>query len=730
VLTRTHATPAFGQADLSNCEREQIHLAGSIQPHGALLLVGEPDQTIVQVSANAAAFLGLDQLLGRSLADIPGDIAERLRPHLADELRDVARGVRCHIGPRWALFDGLIHRPADGGLIVELERPGPPVNFSHHLETALQSITEAVTVPAVCNAAASIFKKLTGYDRVMVYRFDEQGHGEVFAEEREPRLEAYLGNRYPASDIPHIARRLYVRNRVRVLHDVEYAPVPLVPPLSPISGDQLDMSLWLLRSISPIHVQYLKNMGVRATLVVSLMVGGQLWGLVSCHHDTPRFMHFEARAVCELLAEAVGTRIAALESFAQVQAELSVRRLEQRMIQAISSEGDWRGALFDRSLALLEPVGASGAALLFEGEVRAVGEVPGTAFLRGIGDWLDRQPRDGLLATASLTDDAPQFTELKPIASGLLAVPISASLGEYLVWLRPERVRTVTWGGNPFAPHIVGNDPKTLSPRRSFAQWHQVVEGTADPWSPADLAAARLIGDTVADVIVQFRSVRMLIAEHQCNQVRRQVQQSGQPVMIADSAGRVLQLNAAFHALLPHAARRLAHVADLAPLLVERSEAAHALQSLVADRRAWRGEVLLAHPDGKPTPFLVRADPVFTSQDRNLGFVLLFTDLTERKAAESARRRFQEEVIRQRRPVLSGLLDSQADLVFRKLLATMVENAQLAALEIADGVDPARIPDMLEAVQASIGRTAEVLGYLVWHATWGSGDDSSDVRVI
>ncbi|HET7882384.1 MAG TPA: GAF domain-containing protein [Acetobacteraceae bacterium] len=726
MLTRAVATPAFGQADLSNCEREPIHLAGSIQPHGALLLLREPDHTIVQASANAAAFLGLrGPLIGRSFEAIPGDLAERLAPHLSDELQDMARGVRCHIGEQRAVFDGLIHRPPDGGLVVELERAGPSADFSNYLENALQSIMAAATVPAVCDTAARIFKKLIGYDRVMVYRFDEQGHGEVFAEEREPGLEAYLGNRYPATDIPQIARRLYVRNRVRVLRDVEYAPVPLIPELSPISGEHLDMSLCLLRSISPIHVQYLKNMGVRATLVVSLIVGGRLWGLVSCHHYVPRFVHFEARAVCELLAEAIGTRIAALESFAQVQAELSVRRLEQRMIRAITREGDWRGALFDRSLALLEPVGASGAALLFEGEIRTVGEVPGTATLREIGDWLDRQPRGELLATASLTDDAPQFAELKPIASGLLAVPVSASPGEYLIWLRPERVRTVTWGGNPFTPHVIGDDPRTLSPRRSFAQWHQVVEGTADPWSPADLAAARLIGDTVVDVVVQFRSVRMLIAEHQRNQVRRQVQQSGQPVVIANSAGRILQLNAAFIALLPRTARRPLNVADLPQLLVEPSEAVTALHALVTKGRAWRGEVLLTRGDQDPMPLLVRADPVFTGKDR-LGFVLLFSDLTERKAAETARRRFQAGVIEQRRPTLSGLLDSEADLVFRNLLTTIVENAQLAALEIADGVDPARMPDMLEAVRASVNRTAEVLGYLVWHAARGLADDDND----
>ncbi len=725
------STPAFGQADLSNCEREQLQFAGSIQPHGALLLVREPDNVVVQASHNAAAFLGLgDGVIGRPLQEITGDLADRLEPHLRDPLHDLAPGIRCHVGQPPRAFDCLIHRPPGGGLIVELERAGPAVDLSHYLQRALQTIMATASLRTLCDEASRIFKELTGYDRVMVYRFDDDGHGEVLSEEREPHLEAYLGNRYPATDIPQIARRLYVRNRVRVLQDVEYEPVALMPPLSPISGEQLDMSLCVLRSSSPIHVQYLKNMGVRGTLVVSLLVGGKLWGLVSCHHYVPRFVHFEQRAVCELLAEAIATRIAALESFAQAQAEFSVRRLEQRMSRGISREGDWRSALFDRSTALLEPVRATGAALLFENEVRTVGEVPGTASLRAIGAWLDTRRQagadanhpNGLTVSSAFGLEMPDFAPLTPIASGLMAVPVSTLPGEYIIWLRPERVRTVTWGGNPFEPHLIGDDPATLSPRRSFAQWHQVVEGTADPWSPAELAAARLIGDTVADVVAQFRSVRMLIAEDQLDQVRRQVEQSSHPVVVADPNGRITEINAAFDALMPWLVVRPATLADLLRLFAGPDDAKRALQDQITNRRSWRGELQVQGPDDM-TPLLIRADPVFAQLDRPLGFVLMFTDLTERKAAEMARLRFQEAVIEQRRP-MSAMLDSKADLVFRNLLATVVENAQLAALEIADGVDPSRMPGMLDAVRASVTRTAEMLGYLVWHAARDDPDVS------
>jgi len=715
LLPRAVSTPAFGQANLSNCEREQIHLAGSSQPQGCLLVIREADGIIIQASANAASFLGLSgALIGCRLDSIQGDMAEQVRPHLADPLRDVPRAVRCHVGEPPVAFDGLIHRPDAGGLILELERAGPSVDLSQHLERGLQRIIAAGSLRALCDEATRIFKALTGYDRVMVYRFDDQGHGEILSEEREPDLEAYLGNRYPASDIPQIARRLYERNRVRVLADVEFAPVPLVPLLSPMTGVELDMSLCFLRSSSPIHVQYLKNMGVRATLVVSLMVNGKLWGLVSCHHAVPRFVHFEVRAVCELLAEAVATRIAALESFAQAQAELSVRRLEQRMIRAISREGDWRGALFDGSNILLEPVQATGAVLLYEGEVQTIGDVPDTKGLRKLGDWLDRQPRGGVMTTASLGTDAPEFELLTAIASGLMATPVSAVPGEYLIWLRPERVRTVTWGGNPFKPTLVGDDPATLSPRRSFSQWHQLVEGTSDPWSDADIAFARLVGETVSDVIIQFRSVRMLLAEDQLNQVRRQVEQSTQPVVIADTDGCILKTNAAFAALLPDLGRVPARMADLLPLFTEPREVRRRLDDLVANRHVWRGEVVLIGRNGVQVPLLVRGDLVFTAANRTLGFVLLFTDLTERKAAEAARRSFQQGVMEQR-PSVSGQFDSKTDLQFRAILSTIGENAQLAALEIADRVDPTHMPQMLEALRASVARTAEVLRSLLWH---------------
>jgi two-component system, chemotaxis family, sensor kinase Cph1 len=720
VLSTAQASPGFGQADLSNCELEQIHLAGSIRPQGALLVVREPDLTIVQASANAGEILGRPGVLpGETLDGLGGDLAARVRTRATAGLTEIPAAVRCRAGGSAAGLDVLLHRPPGQGLVVELTPAGPPLELAASVCEALRAISATASLRVLCDETAKIFKDLVGYDRVMVYRFDERGHGEIFSEEREPGLESFLGNHYPASDIPEIARRLYMRNRIRVLEDVEYRPVPLIPSHSPLDGRELDMSLCYLRSLSPIHIQYLKNMGVGATLVSSLLVGGRLWGLISCHHYSPRSIQYELRVACELLAESVATRISALQSFAQAQAELSVRRLEQRMIEAISRRGDWEHALFDNPELVLHPLAASGAALYCDGRSVTAGEVPGSDRIHALLGWLDAQPRTGVIATASLAGTAPRFAGLTPVASGLLAVPLSGGPGEYLVWFRPERVHTLTWAGNPYKAVEIGDDPTQLSPRRSFSQWHQVVEGTCDPWTPDDLATARLMGESVADVIQQFRSLRVLVARDQLRDITLKVQHADQPVAIADATGAIVLANDSFAALLPVGGRPSA-LADLASLFLDRDQARRGLSALVDHRQAWRGEVDIHGADGIARPFLVRADPVLSSPQQVLGFVLLLTDLRERKLAENARRRFQVGVV-ERHWIAAKPLDSQADLQYRDLLASIVGNAQLAALEITDGPDLNRVPELLASIESSVTRTTELLGHLLEYSVRRDG---------
>lgn len=710
-------TPAFGEVDLSNCEREQIHLAGSIQPHGALLVLDDDGATILQASANAAALLHLpENLAGRELAALPGTMAARVRAHLGAPLHRQAVAVRGRIGEPSVEVDALIHRPTGGGLIVEFEPADEPVALRPLIEDASQSILNAPSLRALADEAAILFETLTGYDRVMVYRFDDLGHGEVISERRKEGAEAFLGNRYPASDIPQIARRLYLQNRVRLLVDVDYAPVPLVPRTSPSTGQEVDMSMCFLRSMSPIHLQYLKNMGVKATLVLSLVVGGQLWGLVACHHDSPKVVAFEMRGICELLAELTSTRIATLESFVQTQSELLVRRLEQRMIEAIGKDGDWRMALFDTSQTLLHSLEAGGAALVYESQIQTAGDVPSTQQIRAIAAWLDAKEPRGLVVTTTLGRDASTFAELSDVATGLLATPISASPGEYLLWFRPERKHTVTWAGDPNKPVVVGNDPRQLSPRLSFAQWHELVEGTSAPWTKRDQATARQIGATVADMVLQFRSVRMLIAQDQLETLSRQVRRSTRPMIVAGSTGRILIANEAFLSLLQPGHASLQLLDDLPDVFAEPLELRRRIEDLLHHDRPWRGELALNRVGALPKPVTMRIEPVYATLERKLGYILHFDVIADRKAAESARQHFHENMV-DRRLLRTVRLDSSADRDYQAVLATIVENAQLAALEITYGVETDEMPRMLEAIRASVSRTADLLEHLLWHAS-------------
>lgn len=716
--------PGFGSADLSNCEREQIHLAASIQPHGALLILRETDLVVLQASANAAQYLGLraKDLQGLPLADVSRDLTQQLAQRLDASIDDMPAPFRCRLNHGPETFDVLVHRMPEEGIAVEFEHALATPDLTAFMQSAIQTIVTSLTLRELCDDTARIFKDLSGYDRVMVYRFDEDGHGEVFSERKEAQLEAFQGNRYPASDIPRIARKLYERNRIRVLVDVEYAAVDLVPRLSPLTGRDVDMSMCVLRSASPIHVQYLKNMGVQATLVVSLMVGGNLWGLISCHHYEPRNISFETKSVCEVLAEIMATRIAALESFAYSEAELAVRRLEASIVESIARDGDWKTGLFDRSQAILAPLRASGAALCFEGQILTTGEVPGTPEIRDIARWLDEQPWSGLYQTNALGLDEPAFGRLTAVAAGLLCVPISRSRGEYLMWFRAEQKHTVTWGGNPFKPVEVGSDPRDLSPRRSFSQWHQVVEGTSDKWSRTDQAAARMIADSIEDVVYQYRAVRMLIAQDQLITVSRDVRNAPQPVIVADDMGQVLMANEAFRALMGGAARGLLRLADFPPHFENPDQIEAMLGELRDDGRSWRGEVALKAADGRTTALLLRADPVLSPGQRILGFVLIFADLTERNTVDAFRRRFQYDILSllHSRRVDQGMDGNPA---YRNLLSSVAANGRLAVMEIADNVAVNAVPGMLNGVGDSVARTAKLLECLYLYRVHGAEDE-------
>ena len=717
-------SPPFGQADLTNCERELIHLAGSIQPHGLLLVLAEPGLVVMQASANAGELLGLTQeaLLTCALDDLGGNLAAGVCQVAATQDLTDPVPLQCHssCGGRPRAGEGAVHRVRAGELVIELE-PVPDDALAPErsmadqqrllaqVSAAVQRFSNAASIGVLADAAAQCFREITGYDRVMVYKFDADGHGKIIAEARDARLESLLGHHYPATDIPQRARELYLRNRVRVLVDVHYQPSPLQRTAAARDAAELDMSMCGLRSMSPLHLQYLKNMGVTGTLVVSLVREGRLWGLVAAHHYSARHLRYAVRAASDLLGEVISTRIAAIENYAHAQVAVLVRRLEQRLIEATSTEGDWRLALFRNPRTLLQPLEATGAALFSDGEILTSGEVPSTPELRELLQWIDGQTFESPFACSSVAKANPALDALTPTASGVLAVKLSTSRPDYLMWFRKEQLLTVTWAGDPSKP-MVGNDPLELSPRRSFAAWSEIARGTALPWTSAEQALGRAIGIALVDIIVQVHAVRLLVAEHQLAGIRETVRNSGEPVLIADAAGQLLFANPPFVALVQRRANELANLHDLTRLFTDPPAMQSAIAALKGGSPPWRAEMSLARSGGEPLPVAVRTEVVQGRDGSPLGYIVILVDLRDSKRASAARRHLEQSMQQVALGQRFGSLDSPALHETDAVLGAIITNASLAAMDIADGAIGAPVAPLLEELEASTRRATALYG--------------------
>ncbi|QRN95994.1 GAF domain-containing protein [Archangium violaceum] len=497
--------PPVSEADLSQCEREPIHLLGGIQPHGVLLAFSEPDLTLRVVSANTGAMLGRppESLLGQPLAEVlhPSSLVLLTR---ALSSQSHARGLRIEAAGRH--FIGLPHR-SDGLTVLELEPAAELTSEEEALamvELLLSPLTRAQGSLGLLQSAAEAVRALTGFDRVMVYRFDADWHGEVVAESRDEAVDSFQGMHFPASDIPAQARALYTRNTLRLIADSRAAPVPLVPSVLPSLGRPLDLSQAALRSVSPVHLEYLANMAVAASMSVSLVREGRLWGLIACHHRTPLVVPAATRRACDVLARLVALQLAS-EERAAASAELARRAdLQSQLVGRLSAEaGTLRTALPRQGDLLLGLTGAGGMALLLGEAPLLVGATPSLPEVDALARWLAGQHFEGAFHTDRLSRLHEPAAGYADVASGLLAVRLDEDAPRFVLWFRPEVVRTVTWAGNPQKPVVPGPGASRLHPRASFDAWRETVRGVSVPWAPADLAAATSFRGALVGVLLR-----------------------------------------------------------------------------------------------------------------------------------------------------------------------------------------------------------------------------------
>jgi light-regulated signal transduction histidine kinase (bacteriophytochrome) len=493
------------QADLSQCDREPIHLLGGLQPHGVLLAFTEPELLLHVVSANTAALLGQapEALLGRALPEVlsPASLAV-LTQALA---RPPGKLLRLEVAGR--AFAGLVHR-GDGLTLLELEPMEEGALAGEEalaaMDVLLSPLHRAQGPQALLQAVADAVRTLTGFDRVMVYRFNADWHGEVVAESLARGVDGFLGMHFPASDIPAQARALYTRNTLRLIADARATPVPLVPAVLPMLGRPLDLSGAALRSVSQVHLEYLANMGVGASFSVSLLREGNLWGLIACHHGSPRHVPPATRQACDMLARLLTLQLATEERGATAE-ELARRAGLQSQLMARLSERahGLSAALAQQEALLLALTGAQGAALLLGEAPVLVGTTPTAQQVQALATWLRGQPFEVPFHTEQLAALHPPAEAYAAVASGLLAVRLDPVAPRFALWFRPEVARTVTWAGDPRKPVVPGPGAERLHPRASFDAWKQEVRGTSLPWTPVDLELARRFREGLVGVVLR-----------------------------------------------------------------------------------------------------------------------------------------------------------------------------------------------------------------------------------
>ena len=478
------------------CEQEPIHIPGAIQPHGAMLAALVEGRLVTHASANLIAILGrpAEAVLGQPLEHAIGEAAcLALRGIGTCDGLALRQWAHVLAGPGG---EALHLRAFRSGrhLCVDIEPAAANVSpglADNMLQSTLESFRKATSPAELCELAVTGLKAISGFDRVMAYRFDRDGHGEVIAEAVESHLDPFRGLHYPAADIPAQARKLILAQPVGRIADTSYRPIPLLADAALHDGTPLDLTHSALRSVSPYHLEYLRNMKVAACLTIGLAEGQDLWGMLVCHHMTPRLVIPRLKAVAQIIGQVV-----ALLLVSRGKAEIDAQRLKRiailrALVARLAVSASPAEALNTAASELLALVDAAGAAVRLSGKLFCVGCVPPRDVVEYALATLLPHAGDDVLAIDDLGLRFPGLACCAREGSGVLLLPLTPGTDDLILWFRPEFERTVSWGGNP-AEHVSLNPVDgRLSPRGSFAAWKEIVNGRSVPWVEADLTLAR-----------------------------------------------------------------------------------------------------------------------------------------------------------------------------------------------------------------------------------------------
>lgn len=528
--------------DLTNCDKEPIHIPGQIQPHGVLLAITKDNEhTIVQASRNTMTLFGIEaeELLGQPLASLIGEeqLLSLLQYDLSTESTSDLQYTRLMINLQDTSteFFVILHE-SEGLIILEFELDAidesTVVNDFEWIRTFFGRVKQTKNRFEASQVAAEQIKEMLGYDRVMIYEFDENWNGKVIAEAKETALEPFLGHNYPASDIPKQARELYLRNWLRTIVDVHYTPVEIIPTVQPVTGKPLNLSLSILRSVSPLHIEYLHNMGVGATVTISLIHDNQLWGLITCHHYSPKYIPHRVRNLCNFLGSFFSSELYQRQQIDDYESELAMRRQASRIADVFIGNTSFVRVieqLQEEETTLLSLMSASGAAISYQDKLLLYGQTPTAGQIRELAGWLGSKAKNHVYANSRLSLDYEPAKAYKEKASGALYLALSPGQQNYIIWFRPEVLQIVDWAGDPVKAVIQDNDGMRLSPRKSFEKWRQVVQSTSFSWKAKEI-----------NILPELKTIVHRQTENQLQQVEELALQNAR--ILRQNEQRYLQL--------------------------------------------------------------------------------------------------------------------------------------------------------------------------------------------
>ncbi|MBC7615755.1 MAG: GAF domain-containing protein [Pedobacter sp.] len=485
------------QVDLTNCDREPIHIPGQIQPHGFLIVLDQ-QYNISHCSDNISNLFpetGVN-IIGLTLqyielligGDYPlGFITNLISLGKINKSFEQSNPLKIDISGKDYYL--IVSTAADYYLLdFEPTISDLTSDVQKMMGHSISKMLADKNLQSLLDNTALQVKNTINYDRVMIYRFAEDGHGEVVAENKKDELNSLLGLHYPASDIPKQARELYKKNLTRIIADVYTTP----SKVSTMANNEqpLDLTNSQLRAVSPVHIQYLKNMGVASSFSISILCKNELWGLIACHNYTPRFIDYKSRESSKLLGQILSSALEfRQEEIHQHTQEIFKNNLDTltKQLQETISIQD---ALTKQAVNLLDVVHASGSVLVYEKNIVKLGITPDDVQLARLIEWIKGNNTESVFHFTNLSAVYPEAIEYCAIASGIMVTVISRELGEYVIFFKPEILQFITWAGNPEKPtEIDGNGLMKISPRNSFKEWSQTVTGTSMNWSSEEISS-------------------------------------------------------------------------------------------------------------------------------------------------------------------------------------------------------------------------------------------------